>query len=414
MVEVLPLTGLIYNQDKVKDLSEVISPPYDLVSPQLEKKLKKFSPYNIANIILPESRGIEDRYVNAAQTLSSWLENEILVFDRKRSFYVMEESFQYGNQQKKVRGFIGLSRVEDYEAGKVLRHEDTLPKPKEDRLRLLEATKANFGLIYTIYRDTTDLISDIIRGSRPCISTRPLYDESLSFKLWKISDPETIKLVTGLMAHKTILIADGHHRYETSRIYSRKMRGKGLLSQDYVLTLFVNSNQKDISIYPTYRLIRFQENFKQDVLIRRISKYFEVKKIMEPDTRVIRILAREKLEEHKSFILYLGKNQVYLIRYRENLLKNNAWEDLDLNILHNILIGKAIELSNIKEISFTHLVNDLKKKVNHGPYGLGIMLNAPTIEQVESLSSQGLLMPQKSTYFYPKPCTGLVMYKFNG
>ncbi|MGM0365750.1 MAG: DUF1015 domain-containing protein [Actinomycetota bacterium] len=413
MVEVLPLKGLRYNQKKIGDLSKVISPPYDLISANLEKKLKKLSPYNITNLILPERVGSEDKYMHAAGTLKYWLKNEILVLEGKPSFYLLEETFKDGNEIKSLKGFIGLSKIEDYGPGKVLRHENTLVKPKEDRLRLLGATKANFGLIYTVYRDSTALISSIMGEYKPSIIVKPCYDQTLFFKLWKVSDPEEIKQIKELMGSKTILIADGHHRYETSRIYSRKSKGKGSLSRDYVLTLFVNSNQKGLSVNPTYRLIKLKDNFNQEKLFKNIERYFTLEKITQPENRIIRILARESAEKHKSFILYLGKNQVYMARYKENLLKNNVWENLDVNILHNILINKAIRSLNIEKISFTHLAGELKKKVNHSYYDLGIMLNAPTVKQVETLSGQGLLMPQKSTYFYPKPCTGLVMYKFN-
>ncbi len=408
MVDILPFKGMLYNPDRVKDISAVISPPYDLISADLKKKLKKLSPYNISNLTLPESSKGKDKYLHAFQLLGEWIENEILVFDKQKCFYLVEEIFTEGNEQKSIKGFIGLSKIEEYDSGKVLRHENTLPKPKEDRLKLLEATKTNFGLIYTIYRDHTGLISDIMAEQEPDIAVRPAYDPGLLFKLWKISRPSKLEQIIVLMKGKPVLIADGHHRYETSRIYSSKKEGD--LRQNYVLTLFVNSNQKHISIYPTFRLIRFTNSFNKANLLKSVQKYFQIIRLQEDITSLRSMLAREK---HKSFIMYLGAKQIFLIRLKNEFLKNNIWEDLDINILHDLLIGNIIGSSNIAEISFTHLENELKQNIICGSYDLGILLNAPPIEQVESLSRQGRLMPQKSTYFYPKPCTGLVMYKFN-
>ncbi len=410
MVDILPFKGLLYNQDKINDVSKVVSPPYDVIGPGLLKKLKEISPYNVTNLILPESLEEENKYVHAANILENWIKGQILVSDKKKSFYLIEVIFEEEGKQKSINGFIGLNKIEDYDSGKVLRHEDTLPKPKEDRLKLLEATKANFGLIYTVYRDNTDLVTDLIKENEPETSIKPYYDPRLCFNFRKISDEAAISLIIGMMKDKSVLIADGHHRYETSRIYSSRMKKEGLKASDYILTLFVNSKQKDISIYPTYRILKLKKSLDIDMLIDKSRKYFTFEKVL--DHGLNEILYKEKQQGRMSFIIYPDKDNVHLARLKKELPRKGDLEDLDVYILHRYFIDEVIGSNNIEDISYTHREEELKKEVGLGSFDLGVMLNPPAIEQVESLSGKGLLMPQKSTYFYPKPCTGLVMYKF--
>ncbi len=413
MVDILPLKGLLYNQKKVEDLSKVISPPYDLIGPALEKKLKSVSPYNIANLILPQESGGMDKYRNASKILKTWIQDRILVLDSQPCFYLLEVLFKDRGSYKSIKGFIGLNKIEEYGKGKVLRHENTLPKPKQDRLSLLQHTQTNFGLIYTIYRDNTDLVAKLTEEQKPVVEVQPFYDPNLMFRVWRVSEEEPMACISNLMAPKTILIADGHHRYETSRIYRQKMKQQGITAADYILTLFVNSNQKDISIHPTHRLLKLKENADFHDLLKKIEMYFAIEKIGDQQSDLAAVLEKEAEKNQKSFVLYFEKKQVYLIRLKQGLTQVDQWNGLDVNILHHILIGKAIGQSNIEDISFTHEMDGVMKKTNQSRRHLGILLNAPGINQVEKLSEQGQLMPQKSTYFYPKPCTGLVMYQLD-
>ncbi|MCG9478848.1 MAG: DUF1015 domain-containing protein [Actinomycetia bacterium] len=414
MVEILPFKGLVYNQSKVDDLSRVISPPYDVITPDLDKKLRKLSPYNIINLIVPSGSGTVDKYRQANLIMQEWIKENILKFDPNSCFYLIEESFMLDGVPKSITGFIGLTKIEDYKTQKVLRHENTLPKPKQDRLKLLENTRTNFGLVYTVYRDSSHLIRDISNSFAPDISINPEYDNSLGFKMWRICQPDIIENITGLMAPKSILIADGHHRYETSRIYYRQSIQKGLPAwgQQYILTLFVNSNQKDITVYPTYRLVKMVKATDSGHLARRAKPFFNVSFASLKELDIKKFMSTHRKEKNPAFIIYLGKDKVMTATYKKKLQKNDLWQDLDVNILHNIFLKEVIEPGNIENISFTHSLDQLKHEIDRNVYHMGILLNAPTVDEVETLSRQGFLMPQKSTYFYPKPCTGLVMYKF--
>jgi len=429
MVNILPFKGLFYNQERISEISSTVSPPYDVISPELKSKLKKSNPYNIVNLILPDEENNKDKYLAARDTLEKWLKEDILKKDRKKCFYLMEESFIDKNKQKSIIGLVGLTKIESYKKGSILRHEKTLMKPKQDRLNLLKNCRTNFGLIYTLYNDSGNNVYNVLKkesSKKPFIDIVAEYDSTLKFKLWKINNKKTIDNIIKLMKEKTLLIADGHHRYETSRIYREEVRGKDkskyCIPEDYILTLYVSSNQKNISIHPTHRIIKFKNypGFKK--ILEKISDSFYIESIDTPSCDLIKKkILNSKLESKKSFCFYFNKNNVYFLTLKSNIKNiypeaanlDLEYENLDVNILHKLLLGKLLSEYDIENIQFIHSVEEVFKVVNNKQFDIGIILNSPDIEDLEKLSTHGKIMPQKSTYFYPKPCTGLVMYKFD-
>ena len=422
MVDILPLNGLIYNPEKISKYSEVLAPPYDIISSSLKEDLKKHSPYNIIALTLPDETSNKNKYENAKAILTEWIKEEILKYDFKKCFYLFEETFMENGSQKSFKGFIGLLKVEEYGAGKVLRHEKTLSKPKEDRLALLKACRANLEFIYTIYNDSDEKISTTLNHGfkeRCDISTSVNYDSSLHFRFWKISDEGMVEKIKDMMKSKTLLIADGHHRYETSRLYKE---------HKYILALFVSGNQKDILIHPTHRAIKFNNAVKPEEIIKKIEKYFTVEEI-KPDTACIKDKMLESFSmQKKSLCLYFKNKGCYFITLKADLKKlykelniveehfSTDYEYLDVNILHKLIIEVILADSAVKEINFVHSIEEVLELINKNDasydFDAGFILNAPTIETVQKLSYADQIMPQKSTYFYPKPCSGLVIYKF--
>ena len=422
MVDILPLNGLIYNPEKISKYSEVLAPPYDIISSSLKEDLIRHSPYNIIALTLPDETSNKNKYENAKAILAEWIKEEILKYDFKKSFYLFEETFMENGSQKSFKGFIGLLKVEEYGAGKVLRHEKTLSKPKEDRLALLKACRANLEFIYTIYNDSDEKISTTLNHGfkeRCDISTSVSYDSSLHFRFWKISDEGMVEKIKDMMKSKTLLIADGHHRYETSRLYKE---------HKYILALFVSGNQKDILIHPTHRAIKFNNAVKPEEIIKKIEKYFTVEEI-KPDTACIKDKMLESFSmQKKSLCLYFKNKGCYFITLKADLKKlykelniveeyfDTDYEYLDVNILHKLIIEVILADSAVKEINFVHSIEEVLELINKNDasydFDAGFILNAPTIETVQKLSYADQIMPQKSTYFYPKPCSGLVIYKF--
>jgi len=423
MVDILPLNGLIYNPEKISKYSEVLAPPYDIISSSLKEDLKKHSPYNIIALTLPDETSSKNKYENANAILAEWIKEEILKYDFKKCFYLFEETFMENGSLKSFKGFIGLLKVEEYGAGKVLRHEKTLSKPKEDRLALLKACRANLEFIYTIYNDNDERISTTLNHGfkeRCDISTSVNYDSSLYFKFWKISDKAMVEKIKDMMKSKTLLIADGHHRYETSRLYKE---------HKYILALFVSGNQKDILIHPTHRAIKFNNAIKPKEIIKKIEKYFTVEEI-KPDTACIKDKMLESFSmQKKSLCLYFKNKSCYFITLKADLKRlykelniveehfSTDYEYLDVNILHKLIIEAILADSAVKEINFVHSIEEVLELINKNDvnydFDAGFILNAPTIETVQKLSYADQIMPQKSTYFYPKPCSGLVIYKFD-
>ncbi|MBM3702553.1 MAG: DUF1015 domain-containing protein, partial [Actinobacteria bacterium] len=211
MVDILPFNGLIYNKNKIKNISDVISPPYDVISPSLEKMLYNLDPYNIINLILPKGSN-KEKYKNANKILNNWIENNILKFDNEKCFYILEENFYVGTKRKKNLGFIGLTKIEPYSQLKIIPHEQTLPEPKQDRLNLLASCRTDFGVVYTLYNDNQNKVLKIFKNTiqkKPFIDTYAGYDSTLKFKLWRISNISEIKEIIKIMRDKKLIIADG-------------------------------------------------------------------------------------------------------------------------------------------------------------------------------------------------------------
>ncbi|MBU4314558.1 MAG: DUF1015 domain-containing protein, partial [Actinobacteria bacterium] len=314
MVDILPFNGLIYNKNKIGNISEVISPPYDVVSAALKKKLYNAHPYNIINIILPKGRSGE-KYIKANELLTDWIKKDILKFDKDRCFYIIEESYYPDSKRKKILGFIGLTGLEPYSKSQIIPHEQTSFKIKEDRLKLLSNCRANFGLVFTLYNDNLNKITDILKNTmqkKLFKDTQAGYDSTLGFKLWKITDMEDVKKIINIMKDKKLIIADGHHRYETSLAYRdeykklNRKKGQNLPGpEDFILTLYVDSGQNDLLILPTHRTIKFKNYPGLEKILDKLTDIFNIEAdTIKPALYLNKRLLKSKSKGLKSFFLY--------------------------------------------------------------------------------------------------------------
>jgi uncharacterized protein (DUF1015 family) len=429
MVDLYAFNALRYNPSKINDLSLVISPPYDIINSDLRENLKEYSDLNIVNLILPDGSGQLDKYQNASRILNKWMDDKILLKDDEKKIYIFEEKYIHDGKLKNIIGLISLIKIEQYSSKIVLRHEKTLSKPRQDRFELLKNCRTNFGLIYTLYDDDKAVIADVISKKikeRPETSLTPRYDESLSFNVWSISNNAEIDKVRIHMKDKSVLIADGHHRYETSRLYMDESTSTDDCSPEkYVLVLLMDINQKNIELLPTHRLIRFKKSFSAEAIRRSLKEKFDItnfKKDCYPSSQAIKELMQKELKKtNKSFVFCTKSEDLFIATLKKEFLpshnKNRAdhiYENMDVNILHRLILEDCLKDHQIKDISFTHEISQVLKKVSilKEP-DMGVIINAPDKNDVLELSLSGKLMPQKSTYFYPKPCTGLLMYKFD-
>lgn len=430
MVDIIPFRGFTYNQEKVGNISRVISPPYDVISPALKKELYNSHPYNIINLILPEGRG-EGKYIKAKKILTHWIEKGILKPDCDDCFYIIEESFNADGKIKKILGFIGLTRIEPYSESHIIPHEKTSSKIKKDRLKLLSECKMNFGLVYTLYNDNQNKINNILQRNiqkKPVMDLKAGYDSDLGFKLWKITDMEDTNEIIEIMKDRKLIIADGHHRYETSLNYKNELdelknknKKNKLHPEDFILTLYIESNQSDFIIMPNHRSFKFNNYPGLEKIINTISDFFQIKEDSLKSTQYLNDkLSESKSRGLKSFFLYGEAGKIYLITLKSSYLNIAAgakhpdryYLNMDMNLLNKFFIEKISARYEIKKVGYTHSMDDIIKSVDHKKFDMGIFLNAPTAKEIEKICTAGYLMPEKSTYFYPKPCTGLVMYKF--
>lgn len=451
MAHISPFKGILYNKEKIKNIRDVVAPPYDVISPIEQEILYERHINNVVRLILcKESNGDtsdKNRYTMAKNFFEAWQRDGILAKDTIPSIYLYAQEYSINNalsenkrfEKKKRLGFIALSKLEDFEKGGIYPHENTLSKPKEDRLMLMRSCNANFSPIFGLFSDHLKKIDSILEDYT---NQSPLYDfidySEVRHTLWAIRDENTIKSIIMEMTDKQILIADGHHRYETAITYRSEIR-KRLSSYtgdepfNYIMMYFTNTISDGLSILPIHRLIRNLKNFNKDEIQKKIEEFFNIETISfngerdEEDARSKFFSEmKTKGERGNLFGMYSGKNSYFLLKLKDKgiadkMITNSrpeSWKMLDVTILHTILIEKVLGISekNLleqKNITYTINTEDAIKEVREGKYQMALFLNPTKIEEIQTIATSGEKMPQKSTFFYPKLITGLVMNKLD-
>ncbi len=397
MAEIQPFRGIRYSREVIEDFAKVIAPPYDVISPKQRKELCAASPFNAVRIELPEGEG-KQRYQNAKEIYSEWLKNRVLIRDDEPSIYPYYQEFEFEGQRYTRKGFIANLKVEDFDRKIVLPHEQTFSKHKEDRLALTIACNSNLSQIFCVYPDASGQIEEDVDKN----IGEPLVDitseEGIRNTLWKISDPKIIERIKNQLADRSILIADGHHRYETSinfRNLRRKETGEdsGQMPWDYVMTYLSGGEGQGLIINPTHRIAKKVG----DKLIDSLRENFEVERIAL---------------EHS---LDLGPEQISVVTkdpggtFRLTLRKKSEkdYENLAVMILHSQVFGALIE-ENRAEVRYSKFPEEVFENVHNGEFEAGFLLPKLKSEDIFKVVLDGTKMPHKSTYFYPKILSGLV------
>ena len=421
MPEIIPFRGFRYNQTKV-DLHDVVAPPYDVISPEHQARLYERSPYNVVRLILGRE---EDRYASGAVALSRWIGESILVKDPEPSMYILHQEFD-GEKEKPIirKGLVALCRLEDFDKKVILPHEKTLSKPREDRLKLFKATNSNFSQILSFYSDPEKEVDRILNGLS---KTKPEVDvgfDDIQNRLWKVTDAAVIQNVQRALAEKQVLIADGHHRYETALAYRDWMRSRasnynGNELFNYVMMFLTNVDDEGLVIYPTHRLIHSLPSFDRKTFLESLSKFFIIREFKDEEAVAIALASNSV----PSFgLLMAGDPAVYLLSLRPTSPAAEIVRDplppevkeLDVTILHNVvlkdILGISVEAQEQKtNLEYVRDAQEAYQSVLKGHAQLAFIMNATKIQQVRSVAKAGFTMPQKSTYFYPKLVSGLVL-----
>ena len=420
--------------------AQVVTQPYDKITPALQDRYYAASPYNLVRIILGRRQADDNPannvYSRAAAYFRDWRQQGILRQDSLPSLYVYSQRFslpglgkERSTPELERRGFIALGRIEDYSDGVVFRHEQTLAKPKADRLDLLRATRAHFGQIFMLYEDSGDLDSLLNPSGDPGIA---LTDETgVLHRVWQVSDPAVINFVRTAMGDKKLIIADGHHRYETALTYRNECRAAGSPSStpqaddaphEFVMMTFVNMNSPALAVLPTHRVVHGLPSFSEDAFRNSARAFFDIDELDVPlDGPRATAILRECGRTGTSILAVTASHAFLLHHPNPNSAEVFAslsvrQQSLDVVQLHKVLLEKVLRLSeesirNQQNISY---VRDATEALAHlkssPPANIVFLMNSCRVSQVRDIAFAGEVMPQKSTDFYPKLLSGLTVY----
>jgi uncharacterized protein (DUF1015 family) len=439
MAQIMPFRGLFYNPEKIEDIKAVVAPPYDVISQDMQDILYHRHPDNIVRLILgktyPDDTPTNNRYTRASLDFKRWRSEGVLVLDERPSIYYYVQTYTLKSRLKKTRkGFIARSRLEEFGKGSILPHEKTLSGPKADRLRLTKACRANFSCIFSLYSQPNLEINGLFEDS---INDIPIIDvvddEGITNKVWKVQEQSVIESIAKDITNKPLFIADGHHRYETALNYRNIIRERantwtGNEPENYVMMYFSNMDDEGITILPTHRVVHSIPNFDSKAFLDDCSPYFDIEKIefnekIEPRVREEFFVRMEEMANIPHFFgLYMKGINIYFIL----TLKNSGiidreiadtipeeFKELDVPLLHSLILDKILGISVKDQEEQRNLIyeKDPEAAINAISEGcqLAFLLKPTKIEQIKRVSEAGHVMPQKSTYFYPKLLSGLVI-----
>jgi len=441
MARIYPFRAWRYNPSAVR-LDDVVTQPYDKISPAMQQAYYERSPYNLVRIILgkPElfdaDRG-ENVYTRAARDFQAWREQGILIQEKDPCIFAYAQRFKVPGTEivKERRGFIALGKVHDYSEKVVFRHEQTLSKPKSDRLNLLKATHAHFGQIFMLYSDPAGSVEKILYDGNGPAEAEVTDEYGVLHRLWRISDPAAIRLLTAAMADKKLIIADGHHRYETALNYSREHAEKAAgasAKAEYgvnqlpqpaypeaaVMMSFVNMDSDGLVILPTHRVVHSLPGFDPVAFAIAAQQFFTVEPLDTADaSSYMELLGRQ---EGTAFIA-ATKAGALLLRSRPEAVAAELaslperQRQLDLSHLHSILLDRLLGLDaeKVREQSNIRYLRDAGEamdQVRRGEADVTFLTNPVSMEQLKEVAIAGDVMPQKSTDFFPKLLSGLTIY----
>ncbi|MHA2140546.1 MAG: DUF1015 domain-containing protein [Candidatus Thorarchaeota archaeon] len=440
-MRVIPFKAFRYDKERVEDVSKVVTPPYDIIKGMKVDELQALSEFSISWIIknkpqegdTPEN----NQYTRAGDILEQWVENGVLKQDDKDSFYVYGQNFRVNNKNMFRFGFIGLIRLEDFAAeapsrdafSGVLQHEETLPKDIQDRLSLSRACMAQFGQIFVIYPDHEGQVDNVLEKAMQGDPAVDITDSNdVRHRLWIIDDPKDTSLVTKYMENKYVIIADGHHRYKTALALSKEH--PDLETAKYRMLTFVNISNPGLVVLPTHRIIQNLEDFSMDALLDSLDEHFEIARYRNKD-EMFSLMNESFIAGDHAFGLFMNDGNFYALTLKEprimdNILpgKSSEHRSLDVAILHSLILDRKLGIDKEKIAQGTmkgggfvvyikgigDAVDEAIKSVT-GDAQAVFFMNPTRIEEVEAVSRNIEVMPQKSTFFHPKVWTGFTINK---
>jgi len=431
MAEIIPFKALRYDPDLVK-LEDVLTQPYDKITPEMQSKYYERSAHNLVRIILGKAGETDtdafNVYTRAAEYLHDWRSSGILKQDPEPGIYAYSQTFTVPGTPEiaERRGLIALGRLHDYADGVVFRHEQTLAKPRADRLNLLRATRAHFGQIFMLFSDPKDEIEGLLKKKTEEDPDTSLLDEYETLhRLWRIHDPALIQAVQQRMVDKKLLIADGHHRYETALAYRNERRAEGGGSDpnapyEFVMMTLIPMESRGLVILPTHRIVHGLPTFDRERMLEAAGQFFEIDRIdLRTESRSATTLLGQAGENGTAFVA-VTRQGPYLMRAKKNAVQNalgqvpSLQRELDVVQLHRIMLERVLGISeeavrNQENVRYERDAFEAISWVRQGA-NVAFLMNAAKIDQVRDIAFGGEVLPQKSTDFYPKLLSGLAIY----
>jgi uncharacterized protein (DUF1015 family) len=431
MAEIIPFKALRYDPDQVK-LEDVLTQPYDKITPEMQSKYYERSAHNLVRIILGKAGETDTEafnvYTRAAEYLHDWRSSGVLKQDPEPGIYAYSQTFTVPGTHELAerRGLIALGRLHDYADGVVFRHEQTLAKPRADRLNLLRATRAHFGQIFMLYSDPKEEIDALLKKRTEEDPDTSLLDEYETLhRLWRIHDPALIQAVQERMRDKKLLIADGHHRYETALAYRNERRAESGSSApnapyEFVMMTLVPMESRGLVILPTHRIVHGLPTFDRERMLEAAGQFFEIDRIdLRTESRSATTLLGEAGENGTAFVA-VTRQGPYLMRAKKNAVQDALGEvpslqrELDVVQLHRIMLERVLGISeeavrNQENVRYERDAFEAISWVRQGA-NVAFLMNPAKIDQVRDIAFGGEVLPQKSTDFYPKLLSGLAIY----
>jgi len=428
MPEIVPFAGVRYDLEKVGKLSEVIAPPYDVISPAMQEELCQQHPNNVVRLILDKILPTDDqennRYTRTAKTLADWKTSGILKSENEPALYVYHQIYAVDGREYCRKGFMCGVKADPFGQGLVFPHELTLSGPKADRLMLTTTCKTNFSQVFGLYPDDDGAIQKILDDAIVSLTPIEAVDHlGVLNRVWIVTDKKVIDAVSQKMSLLPVFIADGHHRYETACNYRKQLAEMGELTPihpaNYVLMMCVAMDDPGLIVLPTHRLFPGVPEWSASELREKLGDLFAVEEIGKTPEAATQAWAKiDAAKQQNQIALYTAKDQTWVAATLTEAGKRRMdeaasdhqpeWRELGVSILHRLVVDTILRLTDMEKPKYVHLVEEVVEELKTGNYPLAALVLPATVNHIRTLSLMGERMPPKSTYFYPKLASGLV------
>ncbi|MBN2026364.1 MAG: DUF1015 domain-containing protein [Actinobacteria bacterium] len=426
MADIRAFRGTFYNPQVVQDLSRTVAPPYDVIDEKQRNSLLARSPYNIVRLILPQKESRRAFWNSSAALYRAWKMGEVLTADSGRCIYIYRQTFDLPDGRTMSRtGVLALLRCRDFASGEVLPHEKTFPRTRVERLNLLRSCRANFSQIFTVFRDESEEVGGFIEEASSTDASMAFRDEEgIRHDVWRMEEGEQTRRLADILGDKKLIIADGHHRYETALAYSKEDAGAAGIDRPsaYASVALFRSEDPGLTILPVHRLLR-RVKMPLHEIRRRLERYFDIETIQRDITERRGVFAQRLESAGRTAFIMITREGADLLVLRDGVdlgsildgPESARWKVLDVSVLHALVIGEGMEVdageaAENGDLTFTPWESTVMSALQEGTAEAAFLVRSTSMDEIWEIAEGGERMPHKSSYFYPKLPSGLIIY----